>query len=73
MVPLSARRASEHDFVGLHPMKRSISPSLGVLLLIQILWILPASSQWITQTNLLKGGWNAVYMHVDASHAPISE
>jgi hypothetical protein len=54
-------------------MKPSISPSLGVLLLIQILWILPASSQWITQTNLLKGGWNAVYLHVDASHAPISE
>jgi len=73
LVPLSARRASEHDFVGLHPMKPSISPSLGVLLLIQILWILPASSQWITQTNLLKGGWNAVYLHVDASHAPISE
>ena len=73
MVSLPARRASEHAFVGLHPMKRSISPSLGFFLLIQILWILPASSQWITQTNLLKGGWNAVYLHVDASHAPISE
>jgi hypothetical protein len=54
-------------------MKRSFSPSLGFLLLIQILWTLPASAQWITQTNLLKGGWNAVYLHVDASHAPISE
>ncbi|MSU85903.1 MAG: hypothetical protein EXS21_12485 [Pedosphaera sp.] len=54
-------------------MKRSCSPSLGFLLLIQILWTLPASSQWITQTNFLKGGWNAVYLHVDASHATITE
>ena len=54
-------------------MKRSFLHSLGILLLIQILWTLPASSQWITQNNLLKGGWNAVYLHVDASHAPISD
>lgn len=73
LVPLSARRASEHDFVGLKPMKRSFLHSLGILLLIQILWTLPASSQWITQTNFLKGGWNAVYLHVDASHATITE
>jgi hypothetical protein len=44
-----------------------------VLAWIQLLWILPAGAQWITQTNQLKGGWNAVYLHVDASHAPISE
>ena len=54
-------------------MKRSFLHSLGILLLIQILWTLPASSQWITQTNFLKGGWNAVYLHVDASHATITE
>lgn len=54
-------------------MKRSFLHSLGILLLIQILWTLPASSQWITQANLLKGGWNAVYLHVDAGHAPISD
>lgn len=43
---------------------------LGVLL---CLWAVSASGQWVTQTNQLKAGWNAVYLHVDASHAPISE
>src|SRR5690349_17906269 len=28
-----------------------------------------AHAQWITQTNALKPGWNAVFLHVDASHA----
>lgn len=32
-----------------------------------------AMAQWLTQTNNLKAGWNAVYLHVDASHAPISQ
>ena len=32
-----------------------------------------AMAQWLTQTNNLKAGWNAVYLHVDASHAPISD
>ena len=31
------------------------------------------SAQWITQTNQLKAGWNAVSLFVDASHAPISD
>lgn len=44
-----------------------------VLAWIQLLWILPAGAQWITQTNQLKGGWNAVALFVDASHASISE
>jgi hypothetical protein len=34
---------------------------------------LPSSAQWITQTNQLKAGWNAVSLFVDASHAPISD
>ncbi len=32
-----------------------------------------AHGQWITQTTDLKGGWNAVYLHVDASHAAVHE
>ncbi len=28
----------------------------------------PARAQWVTQTVNLKAGWNAVYLHVDASH-----
>ena len=30
--------------------------------------VLPARAQWVTQTVSLKAGWNAVYLHVDASH-----
>ena len=30
-----------------------------------------ASAQWINQTNYLKAGWNAVYLHVDAGHADL--
>lgn len=52
----------------------SMSGQIGrILALIQLLWILPASAQWITQTNSLKGGWNAVYLHVDASYAAIDD
>ena len=30
--------------------------------------LLPADAQWITQSMKLNSGWNAVYLHVDASH-----
>lgn len=30
-------------------------------------------AQWITQTNALRSGWNAVFLHVDASHATLSQ
>ena len=32
-----------------------------------------AQAQWISQTNSLKPGWNAVFLHVDASHATLDE
>lgn len=32
-----------------------------------------AEAQWITQTNTLKAGWNAVYLFVDAGYAPITD
>jgi hypothetical protein len=31
-----------------------------------------ARAQWVTQTCRLKSGWNAVYLHVDASHADMN-
>lgn len=37
---------------------------LGALLLV----VLPARAQWTTQSITLKPGWNAVYLHVDATH-----
>ena len=33
----------------------------------------PSHAQWITQTNSLKPGWNAVFLHVDASHATLDQ
>ena len=33
----------------------------------------PLRAQWITQTLDLKAGWNAVYLHVDASHATLDD
>ena len=38
-----------------------------------VLAALPARAQWITQTFALKTGWNAVYLHVDASYATIDQ
>lgn len=32
-----------------------------------------ARAQWVTQTLPLKAGWNAVFLHVDASHATLDE
>lgn len=47
---------------------------------LQLLWIgsflLSAESgysQWVTQTFELKEGWNAIYLHVDPSHATLDE
>lgn len=34
---------------------------------------LPAAAQWQTQTFPIKAGWNAIYAHVDASHAALGD
>lgn len=34
---------------------------------------LPAQAQWLTQSFLLKPGWNGIYLHVDPSHATIEQ
>ena len=31
----------------------------------------PSRAQWITQSFQLKAGWNAVYLHVDATHSTL--
>jgi hypothetical protein len=45
-----------------------------------LLWILlsgfagsslPGRAQWITQTNVLRQGWNSVFLHVDPFHVPV--
>jgi len=45
---------------------RRIRPIGLIALLALVAW--PARAQWVTQTLSLKAGWNAVYLHVDASH-----
>lgn len=35
--------------------------------------VLPARAQWVTEKLYLKAGWNAVFLHVDASHATLDE
>ncbi len=49
-------------------MKRS----LPVLLIsLALLTATSARAQWLTQRLMLKAGWNAVFLHVDAGHAPL--
>jgi hypothetical protein len=35
--------------------------------------VFQASAQWVTQTFQLNPGWNAVYLHVDASHVTLDD
>jgi len=37
-----------------------------------LLAAIPGRAQWITQTNTLRPGWNAVYLHVDSSYTNIN-
>jgi hypothetical protein len=41
---------------------------LWCVMLTALALVQPARAQWQTQTMTLKPGWNAVYLHVDASH-----
>jgi hypothetical protein len=39
-----------------------------------VMWLAcSVQAQWLTQGFNLKAGWNAVYLHVDASHATLGE
>lgn len=49
-------------------MKTQFLLRLGLVLLAA----LPAQAQWTTQTITLKPGWNAVYLHVDATHTNLT-
>ncbi len=46
---------------------------LTLLVGVAALLALPARAQWLTQTLELKAGWNAVFLHVDASHATLDQ
>lgn len=53
-------------------MKRTFFDSwcgrAAILLTALLLTTLCATAQWVSQSISLKTGWNAVYLHVDASH-----
>ncbi len=42
----------------------------GVLLFLAV-WPVSTRAQWMSQTNILVNGWNAVYLNLDASHDTI--
>jgi hypothetical protein len=53
--------------------KRVFAKRLAVMIL-ALLSILPgARAQWVTQSVLLTNGWNAVYLHVNASHVTLDD
>lgn len=53
----------------LHPLVRPLLAALALCYL-----ALPAAvAQWQSQTNTLKPGWNAVFLHVDPSYASIDD
>ena len=59
--------------IRLPSLLRHLASPLRAALVLGLVALLPASAQWITQTNQLKAGWNAVALFVDAGHAPISD
>jgi hypothetical protein len=44
-----------------------------ILLLCSLLFAATASAQWQTTNYSLKGGWNSIYLHGDASHAEMAD
>src|SRR5688572_7361110 len=55
---------------GLHSVR---VPFLWLAVVVVAGWCQPAHAQWLTQTNALRPGWNAVFLHVDASHATLDQ
>lgn len=52
----------------------ALRASLGIWVLgYFVIALLPAAAQWKTQSVSLQPGWNAVYLHVDASHVILGE
>src|SRR2546426_264250 len=51
----------------------SVIKPFSLVALAVLLSILPARAQWLSQTNALKAGWNAVFLHVDASHTTLDQ
>jgi hypothetical protein len=46
---------------------------LGMIVAGAVGWCHYGHAQWLSQTNALRAGWNAVYMQVDASYATLDQ
>lgn len=65
---------SSRDCNSQFAIRKSKIPALFTLLsLISLLAPLSVRAQWLTQSFALKGGWNAVYLHVDSSHITLND
>jgi hypothetical protein len=56
----------------LHHLSASLY-RLGFGCLLMLLCGSSTQAQWVTETLNLKSGWNAIYLHVDCTHADISD
>src|SRR5215813_6943791 len=51
----------------------SVFKSISVVAVVLLTKSFPVRGQWLTQTNRLKAGWNAVFLHVDAAYATLDQ
>jgi hypothetical protein len=68
---LPRRDSRRRLWAGLDPAK-----ACRHVLVLAVLWLVassPARAQWLTQSFDLVAGWNAVYLHVDASHTVLDD
>jgi hypothetical protein len=57
---------------GRHSALSALASPLSASLVVALALLAPAArAQWQTTTYTLKGGWNAIYLHGDATHASI--
>jgi len=57
---------------GRHSALSALASPLSASLVVALALLAPAArAQWQTTTYTLKGGWNAIYLHGDATHAAI--
>ncbi len=55
------------SFGHLRQLVKTLGARLGLALLALLAGALTGRAQWLTQTNVIKPGWSAVYFYVDAS------
>lgn len=62
------RNAVDHGYKNVHSFKKNLATRLALSTLLLFVGARSGHAQWLTQSIDLKAGWNAVFLHVDASH-----